>query len=334
MTSQEVYVIYASDDTFAEILGVSIVSLFECSKEVETIQLYILDSGVSEINRERIETVCRKYRRRIPVWIKARDISSVLGMKVSADRGSLSQYARLFISRDLEGLDRALYLDCDTIFCRSVKYLWDLDMHGKTIAALNDAFSKNYRANIELQPEDIMFNSGVILIDLKRWNEKKVEDELLKFIAEKRGQVQQGDQGALNAVLSHDTYCFHPKFNTVTIYYDFNYREMMIYRKPAGKYYTEEEISEAVENPVIVHFTTSFLSKRPWMKGCHHRYCELWRNYRVMSPWKDKPLREDNRPRWKIIGSKVFKRLPRGLALQIAGLAQAYIRPWKNRMKG
>lgn len=331
MTSQEIHVVYASDDTFAEILGVSIVSLFECSKDVKTIQVYILDSGISEIDHKRIETVCKKYQRSTPVWIKARDITSEIGMIVSVDRGSLSQYARLFVARDLEGLDRVLYLDCDIIFCRSVQTLWNLDMHGKTIAALNDAFSKNYRANIDLQQEDIMFNSGVMLIDLNRWKEQKVEERLLKFISQKNGRIQQGDQGVLNAVLSHDTYCFHPRFNTVTIYYDFNYREMMIYRKPAGKFYTEEEISEAVENPVLIHFTTSFLSKRPWMKGCQHRYCERWRKFKEMSPWKDEPLWEDNRPGWKKTGIKLFKRLPRGLALQIAGLAQAYWRPWKNR---
>ena len=29
-----------------------------------------------------------------------------------------------------------------------------------------DAFSRQYRANIDLKPDDIMFNSGVMLIDL------------------------------------------------------------------------------------------------------------------------------------------------------------------------
>lgn len=324
------HVVYASDNGFAEILGVSLVSLFECSKDMDEIQVYILDSGISEINHSRIEEVCLQYGRPLPIWIKARDITAELGMKVAVDRGSLSQYARLFVARDLN-IDRVLYLDCDIIFCQSVSLLWNLDMHGKTIAALADAFSKHYRANIGLEPEDVMFNSGVMLIDLSRWKEQKVEERLLKFIAGKQGRIQQGDQGALNAVLSHDTYCFHPRFNSVTIFYDFNYMEMQIYRKPAGKFYTEEQINEAVESPVIVHFTTSFLSKRPWMKGCQHRYCGRWREYKDMSPWKDEPLREDNRPGWKKTGIRVFKMLPRRLALYVAGAAQAYWRPWKNK---
>lgn len=326
------HIVYASDDGFAEILGVSLVSLFENSGDMKEIRVYILDSGISKHIRERIEEVCTRYQRSLPVWLKARNITEELGMRVAADRGSLSQFARLFVASDLPGdLERVLYLDCDIIFCQSVSLLWNLDMHGKTIAALNDAFSRQYRANINLEPEDVMFNSGVMLIDLNRWKRQKVEERLLKFIAMKQGRIQQGDQGALNAILSRDTYCFHPRFNSVTIFYDFTYHELYVYRKPAGKYYTEAEIKEATEHPVIIHFTTSFLSRRPWVKDCHHRYCELWRNYKAKSPWSDEPLREDTRPAWKLRGIRIFKKLPRGLAMHIAGFLQAYGRPIKNK---
>lgn len=332
MRSDSVYVVYASDDGFAEILGVSMESLFKNNEELSEIHVIILDSGISIINKDRIKAVCAKYHRADPVFLEAKDISQELNMEVAVDRGSLSQYARLFVERDLpKELDRVLYLDCDTLITQSIKKLWNMDMHGKTIAALSDAFSKYYRKNINLEPEDLMFNSGVMLIDLKRWREQYIEKKLMKFIASKNGRVQQGDQGALNAVLSHEVYCFHPRFNSVTIFYDFTYHELYVYRKPAGKYYKEAEIKEATEHPAIIHFTTSFLSRRPWVKDCHHRYCELWRSYKAESPWRDEPLREDTRPAWKLRGIRIFKKLPRGLGMHIAGFLQAYGRPIKNK---
>lgn len=328
----EAYIVYASDDGFAEILGVSLLSLYKNSQDMDAVHVYILDSGISPLNRSRIEEVARQYHEPMPVWIEARDISKEVGMSVAMDRGSLSQYARIFVSSDLpDELERVIYLDCDIIIAQSISELWNLDMHGKTMAALNDAFSRYYRKNIDLEPEDIMFNSGVMLINLNRWREREVEKNLLKFISDHKGKIQQGDQGALNAVLSHDVYCFHPRFNSVTIFYDFTYHELYVYRKPAGEYYTEAEIKEATEHPVIIHFTTSFLSRRPWVKDCHHRYCELWRSYKAESPWRDEPLREDNRPSWKLKGTKIFKKLPRGLAMHIAGFLQAYGRPIKNK---
>lgn len=327
------HIVYASDDKFAEIMGVSIVSLLYNSKDMDEIVIYILDSGIREVNKEKIESIFRYYDRALPIWIPAKDISKELSMEVAADRGSLSQYARLFISSDLpENLSRVLYLDCDIVINQSIYELWNLDIHGKTIGALMDAFSKYYRDNINLRRNDIMFNSGVMLIDMKKWKAQKVEERLLKFIAEKHGKIQQGDQGALNYVLSSDTYCFEPKFNAVTIFYDFTYKEMLIYRKPP-KYYSEVQVKESVESPVIIHYTTSFLSKRPWMVGCNHRYVGKWLQFKLMSPWKDTELWEDNSPKWKQKALKIYKKLPSGLAVRIAGLMQAYGRPLINKLK-
>lgn len=331
-TIDEAHIVYASDDRFAEILGVSLISLFENSRDIEIV-LYILDSGITADNKKKLETVCKSYKRNLPVWIEAKDISKELSVEVAVDRGSLSQYARLFLSGCLpENLERVLYLDCDILIKQSIRELWNLDLHDKTIGALMDAFSKYYRKNIDLKPDDIMFNSGVMLIDLQRWREQQVEDKLLKFIADKNGRVQQGDQGALNHVLSHDTYCFEPRFNSVTIFYDFTYKEMLIYRKPP-KFYTEVEVQEAVENPSIIHFTTSFLSKRAWMKGCKHQYVGEWLKYKKMSPWVDESLWDDNRPQWKQTVADIIGKMPRGIAVRIAGLMQVYGRPFVNKFK-
>lgn len=325
------HIVYASDDSFAEILGVSLVSLFENGRDMKEIHTYILDSNISPVNKRKLENVCTTYDRPSPVFIKARDITKELHMGVDIDRGSLAQYARLFIQSDLpDDLDRVLYLDCDTMLMKSVRELWNLDMQGKTIAALNDAFSRWYRKNIALKPDDIMFNSGVMLVDLNRWKKNHVEQKLMKFISKKHGHIQQGDQGALNHVLSRDTFCFDPRFNAVTIFFDFNYKEMLTYRKPVGEYYSKDQIEGAVENPNIVHFTTSFLSKRPWMKGCKHKYCSEWIKYKNVSPWKDEALRNDKRNHWKVY---IFERLPRAVAITVASWFQAYVRPMKNRIK-
>lgn len=327
------HVVYASDDGFAEILNVSLVSLYENNKDMEEIIVYVLDSGITDENKQKLLSVSKLYKRNDIAFISGKNISEKLEMDIAVDRGSLSQYARLFVSSALSiDLNRVLYLDCDIIINQSIKELWNIDLQGKTIGALMDAFSKYYRTNIGLQKNDIMFNSGVMLIDLEKWREQSVENRLLRFIASKNGRIQQGDQGALNHVLSHDTYCFEPRFNSVTIFYDFTYKEMLIYRRPP-QFYSEAQVMEAVTNPVIIHFTTSFLSKRAWMEGCQHQYAGEWLKYKKMSPWKDTALWEDNRPLWKQVGTDMIKKLPRRVAIRIAGLMQVYGRPLINTLK-
>lgn len=328
------HIVYASDDNFSEIMGVSIVSLFENNKNIEEIVVYILDSGIKSKNKDRIESVFRKYNRPSPLWIKATNINDVLGMNVKQDRGSLSQFARLFISSVLPAdLGRVLYMDCDVIIDRSLDELWNMDMKGKIVAALLDAFAPLYRKNLGLEKNDIMFNSGVMLIDLKRWKEEHIEDKILKLIRKYSGQVPQGDQGALNAVLSHETALVHPKFNSITIFYDFSYENMLIYRKPPV-FYSKEEIMEAVNNPVIIHFTTSFLSRRAWIEGSDHLYTNRWLEYKSMSPWKCEPLRKYcNKKKWKDACIKLYKILPISLSVRISGWLQAYGRPIVEKIK-
>lgn len=331
---QEIHIVYASDDNFAEVLGVSLISLFEQHAKNVEFHIYILDSGISIKNKGNINNIFAKYERLKPKWYTATNICEELDMEITLDRGSVSQYARLFLTRVLPSeLERVLYLDCDVIINNSILELWTLDMKGKTIAALLDAFSKQYRANIGLQENDIMFNSGVMLINLEKWRENLIEEKLIEFIVQNDGKIQQGDQGALNAILSKDTYCFDPKFNSVTIFYDFNYKQMLIYRKPPF-YYTEQEINEAINRPIIIHYTTSFLSKRPWFKGSNHRYKDLWLDYRDKSPWKLEELKEysykNNIHRMYLIFCNI---IPKKMMVYISGILQAYGRPWINKLK-
>ena len=323
------HIIYASDANFAEMLGISLTSVLENSRDMEDIRVHILDMGIEIADKEKIESVCRFYNRSAPHWIPVEDITGVLDMDVEADRGSTAQFARIFISRHIdESIDRVLYMDCDIVARKSIRELWNLDLKGKTIAALLDAFSRAYRHNIGLEPDDIMFNSGVMLIDMRRWRLLNIEDQVLAFIRSRRGAVEKGDQGALTAVLSRDCLCFDPKFNSVTIFYDFTYREMLSYRKPPD-FYPEKVIKRAKEDPTLIHYTLSFLSKRPWMVGSRHPWKDEWLKYKAMSPWHDAPLREEHRGR----SVYMLRKMPRPLMLGVTGLMQAYGRPWAYRIR-
>lgn len=327
------HVVYGSDNRFAEILGVSIVSLYEKSRDMKDIIVYVLDGGIAFENKQKLKQIAVEYGRSEPVFIIAPDISELLGVSATLDRGSVSQYARFFIAQLLpEAISRVLYLDCDTMFNASLFELWSMDLEGRTVGALMDAFSSKYRANIGLSPNAIMFNSGVMLIDLVRWREHLVEEQLLHFVKNVNGKVQQGDQGVLNAVLSHDVCCFAPRFNAVTIFFDFSYPDMMVYRKPPT-FYPQELIDVAVSEPVVVHFTTSFKSVRPWIDGCEHPYAVKWQTYKLLSPWCDTPLWYDTRSKNKKRLLKIYHVLPKMLGLHVIGGLQAYVRPFKTKME-
>ena len=65
------HIVYATDDNFAEILGVSLVSLYENSKDVDDIIVYVLDSGISDENIKKLKSLPKKYSRSDLSFIKA-----------------------------------------------------------------------------------------------------------------------------------------------------------------------------------------------------------------------------------------------------------------------
>lgn len=324
-------IVYAADDSFAGIMGVSIISLLMNNTDAHKINLTILNTNISKKNISGLTKLVKNFNNASLRWVKAVDIEKKINTKVSQDRGSISQYSRLFLSGVYNtNINRVLYLDCDTLINGSIFNLWNTDLHGKTIGALKDAFSKYYRKNIELSKNDIIFNSGVMLIDLQKWRNEKIEKKLLKFITSHNGRIQQGDQGALSAILSKETYALNPKYNFLSIFTDYTYEQMQLYRHPVN-FYSKNEIEIASKNPIIIHFTSSIFNNRPWEENCKSKYLSKWLKYRSRTPWKEQPLKKDKRGIIKKSIKTIYNLLPINISIFIASIFQAYIRPLKNK---
>lgn len=326
-------VVYASDDNYAELLGISLISLFEKSLIAEDMSVFVLDSGISLENKKKICVVAQRYNRNV-FFIEAVNIEEILSIDVQTDRGSISQFSRLFLGTLLpENVHKVLYLDCDTLINNSIYELFETDMNGKVIMALADAFSNKYNKNVGLNDDIVMFNSGVMLIDLDLWKKNNIEFKMLEFLKNRNGKIQQGDQGVLNAVLAGNVLFFDAKYNCVTYYVDFNYDELMTYRKPNSSwYYSEKQISDAIENPSIIHFTSAFSSIRPWFEFSNHYFKDKWYEYKENSPWRDCALRKKKKNILSNFVLFLYKKMPRNFSVGIAGILQAYIRPFINSL--
>lgn len=268
-------VLYASDDNYAPILSVSIASLFEHNLATP-ISVNIIDDGISEKNKGIISKLPQKTDHIIN-FIKKDEKKELRNIDMKLDRGSTSQFSRLFIQDILPtDYERVLYLDCDTLILDDLSELYDTDLEGCVIGGILDAFSKWHYKALDLGKEDIYVNSGIMLIDLKRWKEEKIEAGFIQEIIKKKGKLLQGDQGLINIVLKGKIKQLPVRYDLMCYNYDFSYKEMMLYRKPY-KYYIETEISDAKKNPAIIHFTTSFASMRPWQKdNSDHPYAKEW----------------------------------------------------------
>jgi lipopolysaccharide biosynthesis glycosyltransferase len=116
-------------------------------------------------------------------------------------------YARLFLDRLLpDEVERCIYLDCDVVVRRDVEELWNTPLDGHTLGAVDNSpweDSGGHQKRLGLR-EALYFNSGVLLIDLRRWRETGVRQRSLT-VAERMGdRLILHDQDALNGALEGD----------------------------------------------------------------------------------------------------------------------------------
>lgn len=306
-------VVYNCDDRYAGIFAVSVLSLFECSRDVAELTVYLIDNGIGAESLGRIQEIAAAYGREIRV-IPMPDLEELVGMNVAVPESNtrIATCGRLFVTSLLpKNLDRVLYFDSDTIFMRSIAELWDMDLGENYAGMMADAMNCRYRSMLGIPAEGIYFNSGVVLINLKLWRREGMERRFMRYLQSQGGFVPWPDQGILNAVLDGRILCLPCAYNVQSTFYAFPYDTLLKVRQPLW-FYSEEEVEEASRDPAMVHFTTNFLIPlRPWMRGCNHPCAAAYLRYRQMTPWRDEPLWDDNRSAVKKLFHSLYARYAR-----------------------
>ena len=167
-------------------------------------------------------------------------------------------YYRLSIANIFKDkLDKFIYLDADILCISSLKEICSINIDNKVLAAVQDKCMKpTYIESIGLNPNDKYFNSGVLLINTKEWNNFDVLTKFNTLISKRDYKFP--DQDVLNILLKNKMIFIDQKFN----------------------YFTRDDIS-----PALIHFVSS---PKPWSIAASHG--ELYLKYYYQSPWKDQPL--------------------------------------------
>lgn len=292
--------------------------------------IYIMDCGIEEHNKQKILELCSG--KNTVLFVDAKKILDKLPYKLNLDRGSIASYARLFIGSMLpEDVDKVIYLDSDTLIRGELGELFCTDLNPFIVGGIRDAFSVMNKRVFGVKKGDLFINAGVMLVDLKGWRRQKVEDRVCELFSRNK-RIFQGDQGVINNVFKGSVKELPLEYDVMTYLYDFSYEEMMLYRKP-DNYFGKEEVLEAKKCALIVHFTTSFRSERPWNShgNSNHPFYEQWMDYYRKISNSNFAANEGKRA---ISGEMV--------ALPLVGIIHAYIRPaiyilfamWNNLRRG
>lgn len=285
-------VVYASNDNYARHLAVSLCSLLEHNRKAREINIYILSMGLSGLTGERLLKIAESFGRKLTV-IEMGDLKERFSGKVDTGGFDLSIMARLFIGAVLpKEAGRVLYLDCDTVVLGSLKGLWEMELGPFMLGAVMEpTIYPLIKTQIGLDPEAPYFNSGVLLIDMKRWREENAQKKLLDFYRLMGGKLFAGDQDTINGALKGRIKSLSPRYNFFTNYRYFRYRHL-VRLSPVYGTIPENDFKEAGRNPAILHFMGD---ERPWKQGNLNHYRRAYEGYLGRTPWAGTPKEKGSR---------------------------------------
>lgn len=301
----------SSDDNYAPLLGVSILSLLENNHEdFNELNIFVLDMGISKENKSKLRSLCQDFKIEVNLdFIKSNNIEEILGIKIKASR-ALATYARLFSCTLLnDNIDKIIYLDCDAIVDGSFIELSKLDIEEYYCAGVLDAGPQYINSFLNLPDDNDHFNAGFLLINLKKWREDNLEDKFLDYIIKNDGEVFHNDQGVINVICKDKILKIDPKYNLLSPFFEVDYSDVLKWYGMKN-YYSREIVGEALKNPVFIHLT-QFVYGRPWFTNAkNHPLKKLFDYYVDKTPFKNEVYVEDNRHLRGKLFSLAYKILP------------------------
>lgn len=187
---------------------------------------------------------------------------------------TLDTYTRLWVGEFFPPeAERVLYLDADIVVVGSVAPLWNVDLGGALMGAVDIPGSDRGVTRLHMRAEDGYFNAGVLVIDLRQWRATKAEEAVIDYIRTYPDRVLY-DQDALNA-------CFFDR--TKRLDYTWNVIRPF-FREPLVLPLSRPEIEAIRRDARIIHFNGG---SKPWSYFCDHPRRHEYEKYLRMTEWRD-----------------------------------------------
>ncbi len=329
-------VVYSTSNLYSELAAISIISLFINSKDADEINVYVIDMGISDKHKRDMLDLASRFNRHLE-FIANLDVEDIANTKINVGRWHISTFSRLFLLHVLpKNMKKVIYIDCDMIIRHSLKPLWEMDMQGSWCMSADDCRGMMYRKDIGIPSDSIYTNNGLMVIDLDAWRKNDVESKFIKYINKHHGDVTYMDQGVLNGVFQpiKKVKLLPIAYNAQTVCYDLGYDGLQACRKPVWAY-TRDEFEKDIADPIVVHFTTCFMSgTRPWFKKDRHPFRKEFLKYRRMTAWGKEPLWEDNTLKKKQIMTFICQLLPKSITYAIIRIVHVWMYPAIRKIKG
>ncbi|MDD2797839.1 MAG: glycosyltransferase family 8 protein [Bacteroidales bacterium] len=271
-------IVVATDSHYTILLAPLIKSIEDSVTKDQKINVYVIDDHIKSSVKVKLE---QSIDKNITTLIfKSVDEIIPKGISLPLDKSTypLTIYLRLFIPSFIpKEVEKVLYLDVDMIVRHDIAKLFSIDLGENILAAVQDprilTFDnswggvKNHK-ELGIVGETHYFNSGLLLMDAKKWRDLKIAERTVECINDNQKFVNYPDQYGLNVVLANKWVELDSKWNHFACY--------------------------DIEDPFLIHF----IGRKPIYKTYDNvpSYLTIFNQYLGQTAWRNhKPIGESAR---------------------------------------
>lgn len=260
--NNKINICLSSDNNYAQHLAVTIASILKNKKEADEFSFLILDGDISDEHKAKISSL--KSIHDFDIEFVKVDNSLFANCPIQDwTHLSIVTYYRLVLPVIKPEWDKIIYLDCDIVVRDSLQDLFNLDISGKYFASVKDISAAKHAKRLGLKT---YCNTGVMLIDAKKWREDNITEKLFNWIEINNEKIVLHDQDILNAALENNIEYLDDKWNTL--------------------YLTRalDENMEKWSSATIIHYIDK---KKPWLWYNSDIFSKEYRTYLKLTPYKN-----------------------------------------------
>ncbi|MDA9842435.1 glycosyltransferase family 8 protein [Gammaproteobacteria bacterium] len=284
-------IIYSSSDSYIKYTSISICSLFENNRELEIINVTILSTDIKEDSARILHKLSKKYNRQIRILDVSKQIREYLkDCNLPPFRGGFEVYSTLFLSRLFPELDRAIYIDADTLVLGSLKSLWEKSLEENVIGAVPDYGNYGLYSSSEdkslLNQDGHYYNSGFLIYDFNNWRSQKIDNLIDTNIRLESLNFLIFDQSIINCFLKGKILTLPMKFNLTTSLHGISFKTFKKVFQLKDIEFDSAYFYENTRNVIVVHFVGQYF-ERPWINNGYSPYKDIYLNYSKLAGFKN-----------------------------------------------
>ena len=286
--NNNVPVVFSANDNYVPLLATTLASIIENSSVSNNYDIIVLMTSISDENQVKLRALLSNHSnfslRFVNVGPYVFGYKFYIESEITNTKYTDEIYFRVLVPSLMSEYDYIVFLDADIVVNDDIAKLLSYDISDDMVGAVRDyegianCYNNNYertryRINeLGIKNFENYFNSGVITMNIKAFNEKFGEKDLLNLAVSKNWK--QYDQDLLNSLCNEDIEVFDAGWNFIEDI------EQVYHSMP--KHLFAEYISSE-KAPKIIHYSAN---RKPW-KNISSKYNSYFWKYAKLTPFYD-----------------------------------------------